>query len=98
MVESRAARSSGDARGAGEHGQEGNVQEREGHRMKRGKRIVVVGGGVIGCSVAYYAAQRGLNVTLIDNPKLGRATSASAVGLWPLGESLGLGCGVIFHK
>jgi len=60
--------------------------------------IVVVGGGVIGCAVTYYAAKRGLQVTLIDQPKRGRATSASAGGLWPLGESIGLGCGVIFYK
>src|SRR5262249_9099633 len=26
-----------------------------------------------------------------------RATSASAGGLWPLGEAVGLGCGVIYH-
>lgn len=60
--------------------------------------VVVVGGGVIGCAVAYYAAKRELHVTLVDLPKPGRATSASAGGLWPLGESIGLGCGVIFHK
>ncbi len=59
---------------------------------------VVVGGGVIGCAVAYYAARRGLEVTLVDTPKRGRATSASAGGLWPMGESVGLGCGVIFAK
>lgn len=66
--------------------------------MTRALDIVVVGGGVIGCAVAYYAAKRGLQVTLIDQPKRGRATSASAGGLWPLGESIGLGCGVIFYK
>jgi hydrogen cyanide synthase HcnC len=66
--------------------------------MKTRSRIVVAGGGVIGCAVAYYCARRGLSVTLVDNPRQGRATSASAGGLWPLGESLGLGCGVIFHK
>jgi hydrogen cyanide synthase HcnC len=60
--------------------------------------VVVVGGGVIGCAVAYYAAARGLEVTLVDIPKRGRATSASAGGLWPMGESVGLGCGVIFAK
>lgn len=60
--------------------------------------VVVVGGGIIGCAVAYYCAKRGLRVTLIDQPKRGRATSASAGGLWPLGESIGLGCGVIFYK
>lgn len=64
----------------------------------RSADVVVVGGGIIGCAVAYYAARRGLRVTLIDQPKRGRATSASAGGLWPIGESVGLGCGVIFHR
>ncbi len=66
--------------------------------MNHTSDVVVVGGGVIGCAVAYYAVKQGLRVTLIDQPKRGRATSASAGGLWPLGESIGLGCGVIFHK
>lgn len=66
--------------------------------MSRATDIVVIGGGAIGCAVAYYAARKGLYVTLIDQPKRGRATSASAGGLWSLGESVGLGCGVIFHK
>jgi len=64
----------------------------------RSPDIVVVGGGVIGCAVTYYAAKRGLRVALVDQAKPGRATSASAGGLWPLGESIGLGCGVIFYK
>jgi hydrogen cyanide synthase HcnC len=66
--------------------------------MRRAADVVIVGGGVIGCAVAYYAAKRGLSVTLVDQPRRGRATSASAGGLWPLGESAGLGCGVIFYK
>lgn len=66
--------------------------------MNRSPDVVVIGGGVIGCAVAYYAAKKGLRTTLIDQRKRGRATSASAGGLWPLGESIGLGCGVIFHK
>lgn len=66
--------------------------------MIRSPDVVVVGGGVIGCAVAYYGAKCGLRVTLVDQPKRGRATSASAGGLWPLGESIGLGCGVIFYK
>ena len=67
-------------------------------RVNRSPDVAVIGGGVIGCAVAYYTARRGLRVTLIDSPKRGRATSASAGGLWPLGESVGLGCGVIFYK
>ncbi len=60
--------------------------------------VIVVGAGVVGSAVAYYCAKRGLSVTLIDQPKRGRATSASAGGLWPLGESLGIGCGVILAR
>lgn len=66
--------------------------------MSRTPDVVVVGGGVVGCAAAYYTAKRGMRVTLVDMPKRGRATSASAGGLWPLGESAGLGCGVIFYK
>lgn len=66
--------------------------------MTQATDVVVIGGGVIGCAVAYYTAKCGLSVTLVDQPKRGRATSASAGGLWPLGESVGLGCGVIFYK
>ncbi|MDP1799995.1 MAG: FAD-dependent oxidoreductase [Bacteroidota bacterium] len=64
----------------------------------KNNEVIIIGGGVIGCAVAYYVAKKGINVMLIDQPKRGRATSASAGGLWPLGESIGLGCGVIFHK
>lgn len=66
--------------------------------MNRSSDVLIIGGGVIGCAVAYYAAKQGLTVTLVDQPKRGRATSASAGGLWPLGESTGLGCGVIYYK
>lgn len=66
--------------------------------MSRASDVVIVGGGIIGCAVAYYSVLKGLKVTLIDQPKRGRATSASAGGLWSIGESVGLGCGVIFHK
>jgi hydrogen cyanide synthase HcnC len=64
--------------------------------MKNHSEVVVVGGGVTGCAVAYFAARRGLEVTLVDTPKRGRATSGSAAGWWPTGESVGLGCGLIF--
>ena len=60
--------------------------------------VIIVGGGVIGCGVAYELARRSVQVTLIDKTLPGRATSASAGGLWPVGESVGLGCGVIYHN
>jgi hypothetical protein len=37
-----------------------------------------------------------LKVALIDAKRPGNATRASAGGLWAIGESVGLGCGVIF--
>ena len=59
--------------------------------------IAIIGGGVFGCSVAYALSRAGASTILLDASMPGRATSASAGGLWPVGESLGLGCGVIDH-
>jgi hydrogen cyanide synthase HcnC len=59
--------------------------------------VIVVGGGVIGWAVAYELARQSASVLLIDRSLPGRATSASAGGLWPVGEAVGLGCGVIYH-
>jgi hydrogen cyanide synthase HcnC len=59
--------------------------------------VIVVGGGVFGCAVAYELAKRSVDVLLLDRSLPGRATSASAGGLWPVGEAVGLGCGVIYH-
>jgi glycine/D-amino acid oxidase-like deaminating enzyme len=59
--------------------------------------VVVVGGGVIGCAVAFELAKRSARVLLLDKSLPGRASSASAGGLWPVGEAIGLGCGVIYH-
>jgi len=65
--------------------------------MSRLPDCIVVGGGVIGCAVTYELAKRSIPVLLVDQSLPGRATSASAGGLWPIGEAVGLGCGVIFH-
>ena len=64
--------------------------------MTNKPQTVIVGGGVIGCAVAYELAKRSVDVLLLDKSLPGRATSASAGGLWPLGEAVGLGCGVIY--
>ena len=61
--------------------------------------IVIAGGGIIGSAVAYYLSKNtDHSIALIDIKKPGNATRASAGGLWPIGESVGLGCGVIFFK
>ncbi|MCL9780732.1 FAD-dependent oxidoreductase [Vibrio sp. S4M6] len=61
--------------------------------------IVICGGGVIGSSIAYFLSRdRDLNIALVDYKKKGNASRASAGGLWPMGESTGLGCGVILFK
>lgn len=61
--------------------------------------IIIAGGGVIGMSVAYFLSRESdANITVIDQKRPGTASWASAGGLWPIGESVGLGCGVIFFK
>ena len=65
--------------------------------MTAASDVVVIGAGAVGAAVGYSLARRGARTTLLDASTPGRATSASAGGLWALGESLGLGCGVIFH-
>lgn len=65
--------------------------------MTRAPDVVVVGAGAFGTSVAYQLARRSVSVLLVDEHRPGRATSASAGGLWPVGEAVGLGCGVIHH-
>lgn len=42
------------------------------------KKIIVIGGGVLGASTAYQLAKRGIDVTLIDRNDLGQATDAAA--------------------
>ena len=61
--------------------------------------VVIAGGGVIGAACAYFLSRdTQLKVALIDIKKPGNASRASAGGLWAIGESVGLGCGVIFFK
>ena len=61
--------------------------------------VVIAGGGVIGASCAYHLSRRkDLKIALIDCKRPGNASRASAGGLWAIGESVGLGCGVIFFR
>lgn len=67
--------------------------------MSKQYDIVIAGGGVIGASCAYQLSKnRDLKIALIDSKRPGNASRASAGGLWAIGESVGLGCGVIFFR
>ena len=39
--------------------------------MERDADVVIVGGGIVGCATAYYAARRGARVVLVDKGELG---------------------------
>ncbi len=43
--------------------------------------VAIVGGGVIGCSVAYYAARRGARVMLFEAERVGTGASGAAAGM-----------------
>ncbi|GGI46747.1 glycine oxidase ThiO [Paenibacillus marchantiophytorum] len=49
--------------------------------MKQTSDVLIVGGGVIGSSIAYYLAKRGQAVTLLERSRLGTEASAAAAGM-----------------
>ncbi|GIS61365.1 MAG: hypothetical protein CM1200mP2_35900 [Planctomycetaceae bacterium] len=53
----------------------------------RGVDVVIAGGGVVGHATAWELARRDIEVLIVDRHLPGRATSASAGGLWPVGEA-----------
>ena len=44
--------------------------------------VIIVGGGVIGCSIALRLAREGLKVTLIERGRVGCEASRAAAGIW----------------
>ena len=48
--------------------------------MPKTTDVVVIGAGVVGCSVAYYLAREGVNVTLLERESIGSGASAHATG------------------
>ncbi len=56
-------------------------------RRKRGgyvlheRDVVIIGGGVIGCSIAYYLAKRGARVTVLERDLFGSHASSAAAGI-----------------
>ncbi len=54
--------------------------------------IVIIGGGIIGCSIAYYLCKAGLEVTVLERGEIGGQASGAAAGLLaPLGPLGGPG-------
>jgi glycine oxidase len=51
--------------------------------MTRSSDVVIVGGGVIGLSIAYALAREGLSPTVLDRRELGREASWAGAGLIP---------------
>lgn len=49
--------------------------------MIRTADVVIVGGGAIGCSVAYHAALRGARVVLLEAERLGSGSSGALAGM-----------------
>ncbi len=49
--------------------------------MASNGRVIVVGGGVIGCSIAYHLAGAGLDVTVVERGKVAGGASGVAAGM-----------------
>ena len=49
--------------------------------MARTADVVVVGGGVIGCSIAYHLSKRGVRSALIESRRIGSGASGATVGV-----------------
>ncbi len=56
--------------------------------MTQSPDVVVIGGGVVGCSIAYHLATEGVKVTVLEQGQIGGAASSAAAGiLAPLAEA-----------
>jgi glycine oxidase len=54
--------------------------------------VVIIGGGVIGCAIAYYLCKRQVTVTVLEKGEIGAQASGAAAGLLaPLGPLSGPG-------
>src|SRR3989440_10266963 len=54
--------------------------------------VAIVGGGVIGCAIAYYLSKSGVDVAVFDRGEIGAEASSTATGLLaPLGPLSGPG-------
>ncbi len=60
--------------------------------MKKHSEVIIIGGGVIGCSIAYYLCKAHISATLLERGEIGGEASSAAAGLLaPLGPLSGPG-------
>jgi glycine oxidase len=60
--------------------------------MKHSTNILIIGGGIIGCSIAYHLRKLNITVTVLDQGEIGAQASSAAAGrLAPLGPLSGPG-------
>ncbi len=60
--------------------------------METTTNVVIVGGGVIGCAIAYFLRKLGVTVTVLERGEIGAEASSAAAGiLAPLGSLSGPG-------
>jgi len=60
--------------------------------MKKTADVIIIGGGVIGCAIAYFLRQKQVDVVLVERGALGGQASGAAAGLLaPLGPLSGPG-------
>ena len=61
--------------------------------MPKSTDVAIVGGGVIGCSIAYYLAREGIKSTLFEGRRIGSGASGATAGvvgpLWHIDPSAG---------
>ncbi|HXG36804.1 MAG TPA: glycine oxidase ThiO [Dehalococcoidia bacterium] len=56
--------------------------------MKKTPEVLVIGGGVIGCAIAYYLAKSGSSVAVLERGEIGDGASGASAGmLAPLSEA-----------
>ncbi len=55
--------------------------------MRENADVVIIGGGVIGLTTAYFLSQEGVRVALIDKGDFGREASWAGAGIIPPGDS-----------
>src|SRR5260370_3066960 len=55
-------------------------KERE-NLMKYSTDVLIVGGGIIGCSIAYFLRKQGVEVIVLEKGDIGNQASSAAAGL-----------------